>query len=220
MSKLLTISQRARLKAATTQNREQTVLSIHAVDNRRICLYCQGGPQKARKRGNASAICVRDRLLGAADRLFYQEGVRAVGIDRVLAEADAAKASLYQHFGCKDQLVASYLERGTVAARADTRGPPRKHRGVPRRHAAVTTRAQVFRLGGGVGGVEGLPRLPVAAYGDRAHRCGAPGARHCARSARVVHGAFPRVVDGGGGEGRERDGSRACRAVRRCRRGV
>jgi AcrR family transcriptional regulator len=41
-----------------------------------------------------------------------------VGIDRLLAEADAAKASLYQHFGCKDQLVASYLERKTVDARA------------------------------------------------------------------------------------------------------
>src|SRR4029078_4285351 len=36
----------------------------------------------------------------------------------VLAEADAAKASLYQHFGCKDQLVASYLERRTAGARA------------------------------------------------------------------------------------------------------
>jgi AcrR family transcriptional regulator len=75
-------------------------------------------PQRSRKRGNASAIGVRDRLLDAADRLFYQEGVRAVGIDRLLAEADAAKASLYQHFGCKDQLVASYLERKTMGARA------------------------------------------------------------------------------------------------------
>ena len=76
-------------------------------------------PQKARKRAKTSEIGVRDRLLDAADRLFYREGVRAVGIDRVLAEADAAKASLYQHFGCKDQLVASYLERRTVDARAN-----------------------------------------------------------------------------------------------------
>jgi len=75
-------------------------------------------PRKARKRPKTSEVAVRDRLLDAADRLFYQEGVRAVGIDRVLAEADAAKASLYQHFGCKDQLVASYLERRTVDARA------------------------------------------------------------------------------------------------------
>jgi AcrR family transcriptional regulator len=98
--------------------REQTVLSIHAVDNRPTGLYCQGVPQNARKRTTTSTTGVRDRLLDAADRLFYREGVRAVGIDRVLAEADAAKASLYQHFGCKDQLVASYLERRTAAARA------------------------------------------------------------------------------------------------------
>ena len=75
-------------------------------------------PQKAGKRRKISDINVRDRLLDAADRLFYQEGVRAVGIDRVLAEAGAAKASLYQHFGGKDQLVASCLERRTVDARA------------------------------------------------------------------------------------------------------
>src|SRR5438445_5228383 len=89
------------------------------VDNRPICLYCQEVPQKVRKRAKISEIGVRDRLLDAADRLFYREGVRAVGIDRVLAEADAAKASLYQHFGCKDQLVASYLERRTEDARAN-----------------------------------------------------------------------------------------------------
>lgn len=60
---------------------------------------------------------VRERLLDAADRLFYEEGVQAVGIDRVLAEADAAKASLYSHFGCKDELVAAYVARRTGAAR-------------------------------------------------------------------------------------------------------
>jgi AcrR family transcriptional regulator len=97
---------------------EQTVLSIHAVDNRPLGLYCQGVAQGGRKRATNARAVVRERLLDAADRLFYQEGVRAVGIDRVLEEADAAKASLYQHFGCKDQLVASYLERRTVDARA------------------------------------------------------------------------------------------------------
>jgi AcrR family transcriptional regulator len=74
-------------------------------------------PKRAGRRPKTSEAGVRDRLLDAADRLFYREGVRAVGIDRVLAEADAAKASLYQHFGCKDQLVASYLERKTGDAR-------------------------------------------------------------------------------------------------------
>src|SRR5260370_7285429 len=84
--------------------REQTVLSIHVVDNRPICLYCQGVPQKARKRAKTSEIAVRDRLLDAADRLFYREGVRAVGIDRVLAEPDAPKPSLYHHSAHKNHL--------------------------------------------------------------------------------------------------------------------
>ena len=60
---------------------------------------------------------VRERLLDTADRLFYREGVRAVGIDRVLAEAGAAKASLYAHFGSKDDLVAAHVERRAAAAR-------------------------------------------------------------------------------------------------------
>jgi AcrR family transcriptional regulator len=72
----------------------------------------------ARKTANTRESGVRNRLLEAADRLFYTEGVRAVGIDRVLADAEAAKASLYSHFRCKDELVAAYLERRVAAARA------------------------------------------------------------------------------------------------------
>jgi AcrR family transcriptional regulator len=63
-------------------------------------------------------LAVRDRLLEAADRLFYAEGTRAVGIDRVLAEAEAAKASLYSHFGCKDELVAAYVQHRIALARS------------------------------------------------------------------------------------------------------
>jgi AcrR family transcriptional regulator len=51
----------------------------------------------------------RDRLLDAADRLFYNEGVHSVGIDRVLQEAGVAKGSLYYNFGGKDELVRTYL---------------------------------------------------------------------------------------------------------------
>src|ERR1700694_862316 len=52
----------------------------------------------------------RDRLLAAADELFYSEGVHVVGIDRILERAGVAKASLYSIFGSKDELVRSYLE--------------------------------------------------------------------------------------------------------------
>lgn len=60
----------------------------------------------------------RDRLLAAADTLFYAEGVHVVGIDRILRDADVAKASLYHHFGSKDGLVRAYLERQFAARRA------------------------------------------------------------------------------------------------------
>jgi AcrR family transcriptional regulator len=52
----------------------------------------------------------RERLLDTADRLFYEEGVRAVGIDRVLEQSGVAKGSLYYNFGSKDDLVRTYLQ--------------------------------------------------------------------------------------------------------------
>jgi AcrR family transcriptional regulator len=52
----------------------------------------------------------RERLLAAADELFYDEGVRTVGIDRVIEQAGVAKASLYNTFGSKDELIRAYLE--------------------------------------------------------------------------------------------------------------
>ena len=68
----------------------------------------------------AHKLGVRDRLIHTADRLFYAEGVRAVGIDRVLAEAGVAKASLYSHFRCKDELIAAYVQHRIAQARAES----------------------------------------------------------------------------------------------------
>ncbi len=64
----------------------------------------------------------RDRLLDAADRLFYEEGVHAVGIDRVLEQSGVAKGSLYYNFGSKDDLVRTYLRNRHAkwAARIDS----------------------------------------------------------------------------------------------------
>jgi len=50
-----------------------------------------------------------DRLLAAATDLFGKYGIRAVGVDRILREADCAKASLYSAYGSKDALVIAYL---------------------------------------------------------------------------------------------------------------
>jgi AcrR family transcriptional regulator len=52
----------------------------------------------------------RQRILQTADRLFYQNGVRAVGIDRIIAEAGVAKMSLYNHFPSKDDLIVAVLK--------------------------------------------------------------------------------------------------------------
>jgi AcrR family transcriptional regulator len=52
----------------------------------------------------------RQRILETADRLFYQEGIRAVGIDRIIAEAGIAKMSLYRHFPSKDDLILAVLQ--------------------------------------------------------------------------------------------------------------
>ena len=54
---------------------------------------------------------VRDRILDTACALFYQRGVRAVGVDLVVEKAGVAKTSLYRHFGTKDDLVAAFLQR-------------------------------------------------------------------------------------------------------------
>jgi AcrR family transcriptional regulator len=57
-----------------------------------------------------NTVSVRDRLLAAADELFYAEGVHVVGVDRIVERAGVAKASLYSTFGSKDELVRAYLE--------------------------------------------------------------------------------------------------------------
>jgi AcrR family transcriptional regulator len=54
---------------------------------------------------------VRDRILDTASRLFYQRGVRAVGVDLVVLEAEVAKTSLYRYFPTKDDLIVAFLER-------------------------------------------------------------------------------------------------------------
>jgi AcrR family transcriptional regulator len=56
-------------------------------------------------------LSARERLLAAADELFYENGVNLVGIDRIIEHAGVAKASLYDCFGSKDELIRCYLRR-------------------------------------------------------------------------------------------------------------
>lgn len=52
----------------------------------------------------------RERILSVADRLFYAEGVRATGTEKIMSVAEVAKATFYRHFESKDALVLAYLE--------------------------------------------------------------------------------------------------------------
>lgn len=65
----------------------------------------------------------RERLLAAADELFYSEGVQTVGIDRIAKRAGASKKSLYAVFGSKEALILAYLDaRRTAIEEVVTRG--------------------------------------------------------------------------------------------------
>jgi AcrR family transcriptional regulator len=53
----------------------------------------------------------RDRILDTAFRLFYARGLRAVGVDTIIAESGVAKATFYRHFPAKDDLILAYLDK-------------------------------------------------------------------------------------------------------------
>jgi AcrR family transcriptional regulator len=57
-----------------------------------------------------SPASARERLLAAADELFYDEGIHVVGIDRIIEKAGVAKATLYSTFGNKEGLILAYLQ--------------------------------------------------------------------------------------------------------------
>lgn len=52
----------------------------------------------------------RERILATAYRLFYREGIRATGIDKVIAEAGVTKVTFYRHFPSKDALILAFLD--------------------------------------------------------------------------------------------------------------
>jgi len=51
----------------------------------------------------------KQRILDTADSLFYDEGIRAVGIDRLIAASSVTKATFYKHYGSKDRLIVEYV---------------------------------------------------------------------------------------------------------------
>ena len=76
-----------------------------------------GRGAEARAVGKPSVA--RERILSTAHRLFYRVGVRAVGVDRVIAESEVARMTFFRHFPTKDDLVVAFLEQQATLARID-----------------------------------------------------------------------------------------------------
>ncbi len=84
---------------------KQTGLSAFDTLDRPVC-YSQAMAAET----VSATPSARDRLLEAADELFYAQGIHTVGIDRVIEKAGVAKATLYSAFGSKEGLIRAYLE--------------------------------------------------------------------------------------------------------------
>ena len=66
---------------------------------------------------------MKDRILETADRLFYLQGIRAVGVDTIAAEIGISKRTLYNHFPSKDALISAYLARRFVQSPPSDKPP-------------------------------------------------------------------------------------------------
>lgn len=64
----------------------------------------------AKNTSDEVVIPARERIMRTAHDLFYREGIRATGIDRIIAESGVAKVTFYRHFPSKNDLIKAYLE--------------------------------------------------------------------------------------------------------------
>ncbi|WP_329563085.1 TetR/AcrR family transcriptional regulator [Kitasatospora sp. NBC_01266] len=108
----------------------------------------------------------RQRLLDTATRLFYAEGIRAVGVDRIVTEADVTRATFYRHFPGKDELVRAYIQAWDGRIRAEAAAK------MPGLTAVQAVELLVVRLGEEMCGAtyRGCPFINAAAeYPDPEH---------------------------------------------------
>jgi AcrR family transcriptional regulator len=113
-------------------------------------------------------LSVRDRILATASALFYEQGVRAVGVDLVVKESGIAKTSLYRHFGNKDALVAAFLEAEDADFWRHWEAVAERHRDDPSEELAAHLEWIEARLRRP--GYRGCPQLNVAAeFADAGH---------------------------------------------------
>jgi AcrR family transcriptional regulator len=71
----------------------------------------------------AAKEAMQQRILDTADRLFYGQGIRAVGVDTIAAEIGISKRTLYNYYPSKDALIVAYLSRRFVPPKSSDRPP-------------------------------------------------------------------------------------------------
>jgi AcrR family transcriptional regulator len=69
----------------------------------------------------------RERLLRRASEIFYANGIKGVGVDRIVRESEVTRATFYRHFAGKEELVVAYLQAVDAATRARFSELQRKH---------------------------------------------------------------------------------------------
>jgi AcrR family transcriptional regulator len=119
----------------------------------------------------------RERILRVADELFYSRGLRAVGVNEIVARSSAAKASLYTHFPTKDALITGYLKQRSDDWRAHLESQLQERGGAP-----VERLDNVFAVlaeGCATPGFRGCPFINAAVeFPDPSHPARLVGARH------------------------------------------
>ena len=124
------------------------------------------------------AVTARERLLDAAGRLFYADGIAATGINAITTEAGVARMSLYNNFASKDELMLAYIEArhqewlGLYRARARTRESTDAKAGVLAVFDAYIDHAELGYEHGfrGCGLLNAAAELPVGSAGRDAVR--------------------------------------------------
>lgn len=117
--------------------------------------------------GPGRTSAARERLLRTASQIFYTEGIHAVGVDRIVAQAQVTRATFYRHFPGKEDLVLAYLRAQDDSLRARLGADPQTPD-----EAAEVLRAMVEAMGGEIcrTGFRGCPFINAAAeYPDPQH---------------------------------------------------
>jgi AcrR family transcriptional regulator len=109
----------------------------------------------------------RERILATADRLFYDEGIHAVGIQRIVEEAAVTRVTLYRHFPSKDDLVSAYLSRRADHDHAQVDGIIAAHPDDPR--VALTELATALTRDDFAGISRGCPFINASAEFTGSH---------------------------------------------------